>query len=282
MSLATVLAAACGVLASAGAVELAALRPWRLRGAGGGSVRPFGLALTVLRRVGRGVGPAGPRDLEARLDAAGSRLPLADFLAVKGGAAVLTTVGTLLLAPGLPGRLPVPVVLALPAAAFLVPDLWLRRRIRARAAVMERELPDVLDLVRVGVAAGLSADRALAEVARRHAGLLAAELERTAAEVSLGRPTVEAYASFARRVPIPGATVLTAALVRASRHGTPLGPTLAAQAAEARSVRSRRAVETAARAAPKIQLVVALLLVPSVLLLVAAALAPSLVGEATP
>jgi tight adherence protein C len=47
---------------------------------------------------------------------------------------------------------------------------------------------------------------------------------------------------------------------------------VAAQARDARFALARAAREEAARAGPKIQLVVALLLVPSVLLLVAAAL----------
>jgi len=291
------LALASGALAAAGLVELAsaqrAARGARGGGGGGGGgrasrggIRGSGpgragarLAIAALRRLGRGVGPAaGPRDLPARLDAAGVRLALADLLAIKAGAALSTGLIALVLAPGLPGRLPVLAVLALPAAAFLVPDLWLRRRIRRRAAAMERELPDVLDLVRVAVGAGLPADRALAEVGRRHPGVLARELRRTTSEIALGLPTDEAYARLARRAPVPGATVLTAALVRAARHGASLGPTLAAQAAEARSQRGREAAEAAARAAPKIQLVVALLLVPSVLLLVAAALVPSLTG----
>ena len=59
-----------------------------------------------------------------------------------------------------------------------------------------------------------------------------------------------------------------------ARHGAPLGPSLEAQATEARARAARRHTEAAARAAPQVQLVVALLLVPSVLLLVAAALIP--------
>jgi tight adherence protein C len=73
---------------------------------------------------------------------------------------------------------------------------------------------------------------------------------------------------------------LVAALRRAERHGAPLGPSLAAQAREARARETQRTLEAAARAAPQIQLVVALLLVPAVLLLVAAALVPALAGGA--
>lgn len=60
---------------------------------------------------------------------------------------------------------------------------------------------------------------------------------------------------------------------RADRHGAPLTPALAALAADARAARARAVREQAAKAAPKIQLVVALLLVPAVMLLVGAALA---------
>ena len=77
---------------------------------------------------------------------------------------------------------------------------------------------------------------------------------------------------------MPEITALVAALERAARHGAPLADTLAAQAREAREVRRRRIFEESARAAPKVQLVVALLLVPSVLLLVAAALAAALLS----
>ena len=73
-----------------------------------------------------------------------------------------------------------------------------------------------------------------------------------------------------------------AALERAGRHGAPLGETLASQARGARLAHRREIEERAARAAPKIQLVVALLLVPSVLLLVAAALAAALIGGGGP
>ena len=84
-------------------------------------------------------------------------------------------------------------------------------------------------------------------------------------------------AALAARCPIHGVVALVAAVGRAQRHGAPLGETLAAQATEARADRARRIRERAGRAAPKIQLVIALLLVPSVLLLVAAALLASLV-----
>jgi acyl-CoA reductase-like NAD-dependent aldehyde dehydrogenase len=57
-----------------------------------------------------------------------------------------------------------------------------------------------------------------------------------------------------------------------------LGPALAALALEARADRARLAREAAARAAPKVQLVVAALLVPGAMLLIASALLGALTG----
>jgi tight adherence protein C len=141
---------------------------------------------------------------------------------------------------------------------------------------MEAELPDVLDLLRVAIAAGLAPRRALAEVGRRHPGLLAVELKRAAARAAMGEPVETTLTSLEQRCPATGIAQLIAALKRAERHGAPLAGTLTAQAAEARSRRAAQRSEQAAKAAPKIQLVVALLLVPAVLLLVAAALIEAL------
>jgi tight adherence protein C len=178
-----------------------------------------------------------------------------------------------------PGRLGTLVVAAAPVAGFLAPDWWLARLARHRARVVRRDLPALLELLRVSVEAGLAPAAAMSAVAERAGGPLAAEWATVAREVALGVPLAAALERSATRLPLPEIRDLTAAIVRASRHGAPLGRTLAAQAVEARAARRRRIEEEAARAGPKIQLVIALLLVPSVLLLVAAALAAALLGD---
>jgi tight adherence protein C len=231
----------------------------------------------VLGRVGgRGRAAAGAG---ARLEAAGLDGAQAPQLAaLRGGAALAGLAFAVLLAPGLPPRWVVLEALAASGAGYLAPDVWLRRRAQQRARAIAAELADVLDLLRVAATAGLPVRRALTEVGRRHPGVLAAELARAAARLGLGAPDDEVLAALERRCPAEGIPALTAALTRARRLGAPLAGTLAAQAEEARARRAQRCAEAAARASPKIQLVVALLLVPSVLLLVAAALIPSFAG----
>ncbi len=257
--------------------EVAEERASRPRGTG--PTRRDGVALGALVRLGRRAGTAPPpRDLGRRIAAAGldPRVSPADLMALKGGVVLLVLVVGVPLALGLPGALGPVSALALPVAGFFVPDRWLVLRARRRAAVMAVEVSDVLDLLRVAVAAGQTPGRAMGEVGRRHPGLLAAELRRVAREVAAGTPRGTALDGLAARCPLPTVVALVAAVHRADRHGVALAPSLAALAADARADRVRLLADHAARAAPKIQLVIALLLVPAVLLLVAAAMVSAL------
>ena len=221
-----------------------------------------------------------PRDLAARLDAAGrpGGLGEREAMAAKLAAALAGAVAGLLAAAA-PGRLGLLLAALAPAAGFLAPDLWLARLGRARARAARRELPGLLDLLRVTVESGASLTEAMRAVGAEGRGPLAAEWRAAGRRVALGAPLTDALRDVRRRLPLPELAALAAALERSRRHGVPLAETLRAQAREARAALSREAREHAARAGPKIQLVVALLLVPSVLLLVAAALVSALAGS---
>jgi tight adherence protein C len=181
----------------------------------------------------------------------------------------------------LPGRLGVLVAVAAPLAGFFAPDIHRARRRRARHEAARRDLPTLLDLLRVSVEAGSSLPEALAEVGRRSGSPLARLWAGVAAEVAVGVPLGEALEGHRRALPISEVASFVGALERAARHGAPLSDTLAAQARDARHARRRAIHEQAAKAGPKMQLVVALLLVPSVMLLVAAGLLSALLGGGT-
>jgi tight adherence protein C len=278
VSRALLLAVAAAALAAGGIVELAAVGVRVGRGAAARR-RDQGRLTAALTGLGRRIGvSAAPDDLARRLDAAGvaPAVTAAEVMALKWGAAVTAAVAVLPVAAVLPGRLGPVAVIAAPAAAFLAPDAWLARRTRRRRAAMAAELADVLDLLHVAVSAGLAPMRALGDVGRRRGGPLAAELRAAATRASLGVPRADALAGLTRRCPLEGVAALVSAIGRAERHGAPLAPALLALSADARAERAQRLRERAGRAAPKIQLVVALLLVPAVMLLVGACLAAAL------
>lgn len=213
---------------------------------------------------------------DPRLQAAGLDRPVGWLRRARRLAAAAALLPAAPLALVAPGRT-APVVLAgLPAAAAALPSMLVRARARRRGRALAEELPDVLGLLLGALDAGLPPRRAAAETARHARGLLAAELHDAVRRTALGERWSEALARLESRCPQPGVVALARALRRAHDEGAPPLPALQALAADARAARAAAARERAARAAPQIQLVVALLLVPAVLLLVAAVLLPAL------
>jgi tight adherence protein C len=282
MTAATLVAGLAGLLGAVGLVDLAVVVADARAARGTEGEDPSGGAprwAQVLTGLGRRIGaPAAPGDLAARLDAAGlpGTVRTADAMAAKAGGALAVALLALPVVAALPTRLALVLTPAAAAAGFLLPDWWLRRRARRRAAHAQLELPDVLDLLCVAVEAGLPTSRALQEVGRRRGGVVAAELRAVAARLALGVPRAQALTALQRRLPLPAVAALATAVARADRHGAPLAPALRALAEQARADRARRLHDQAASAAPRIQLAVALLLVPAVLLLVAAGLVDGL------
>jgi tight adherence protein C len=229
-------------------------------------------SLAILRRI------SPPSDLRARLAAAGQPggLGSREWMALKTGSAIAASAASFGILTGGASRLGVLIAVAGPLAGFAAPDFWLARAVRARSEAAVRELPDLLDLLRVSVEAGLAPVRAMGAVAAQFDGPLASEWRGVAAAVTLGEPQAAAIGRMTERIAAEEVRAFADALLRARRHGLPLASVLATQAASAREARRRRIREQAARAGPKMQLVVALVLVPSMLLIVTALLVSEL------
>ncbi len=212
--------------------------------------------------------------IPARLRRAGleSRLGLGAVLAAKLGCALAALPVASVASPAAPGRLSLIVAAGLPAAGFLAPDALLERRARRRARQLLAALPDALDLLAVGAASGRNPASGMAEIAKTQDGALARELAITVAELGCGSSQADALAGLRDRAPGSELASLVSVIERSARYGSPLTDQLRGQATALRGDQRRRVEEQAARAAPKIQLAVALLLVPSVLLMIAAAL----------
>jgi tight adherence protein C len=193
-------------------------------------------------------------------------------LALKLAAAMAGGLVGLIAAPAAPGRTSFLVAVAMPAAGFVLPDALLEREARRRHRRLLAALPDALDLLAIGSAAGRSPAAGFAELARAGSGPLAEELRVTVAELECGRPLAGSLASLRERIPGSEIATLCASIERSRRLGSPLADQLRRQSISLRRDQRRAVEEHAARAAPKIQLVVALVLVPSVLLMIAAAL----------
>lgn len=274
--------AAVPAAAIAGAGVTYAIASWLARAA---STRRRSLNRASLETVARSVlgsaarvlpaavARAGRRDVRALIALAGlsGRVTSRDVAAAR----VVAGLGALALSPrvaavGPPRLVPVLVVGWLAAAAEL-PVWWLRLHGRRRAEALRAALPDALELLRGCLVAGVPVRRALGLVGEHCAEPVSAELRGASAEMSLGVPLATALDGLAARNPVPEIRSLVAAVRQAQRHGSALAPVVEAQAEEVRRGRDRELVERAARAGPKIQLIVAATLVPAALLGFAAA-----------
>ena len=227
-----------------------------------------------LRRSRAGAGLGGLFDVAGRLARAGlsERVSVEGVFILRAAGALAGLFAAILAAPAAPGRLSWLVLLGLPMAAFFAPDALLERAARRRHERLLAELPDALDRLAVSAASGRSARAGLADLAADGAGPLATELGIAVAELSAGRSQEQALGTLRDRVGGGQIAGIVAAIERSRRFGSPLADQLRRQASSLRVDQRRAVAERAARAAPKIQLVVALVLVPSVLLIIAAAL----------
>jgi tight adherence protein C len=212
--------------------------------------------------------------LPERLRRAGleGRIPLSAMLVAKVAGAFVGGLVGLPASPAAPGRTALLVAVGMPLAGFFAPDALLERRARQRHRRLIAALPDALDLLAVSAASGRGPAAGIEQLARAGEGPLVEELRLAVAEISCGVPLSGALESLRRRVHGSELAMLVAAIERSRRFGSPLADQLRRQATSLRRDSRRAVEERAARAAPKIQLVVALVLVPSVLLMIAAGL----------
>ncbi len=202
----------------------------------------------------------------------GARLDPRAVVAAKLGGAGAGGLIAALAVPVLPGRFGAVVAVAMVAAGFVTPDAMLERATRRRRTRMVTALPDALDTLAVGAAAGRDPFTGLGEIANESSGPLSVELAHAVAEIEAGEPVAVAIRRLRERIGAPEIGALAATLERSRTYGSPLADQLHLQATSLRRDARRRIEDQAARAAPKIQLVVALVLVPSVLLTIAAAI----------
>lgn len=176
-----------------------------------------------------------------------------------------------LLAGTLAAVVALPLVVLVPVAALggrVLPDRVVATMARRRRQRIVWALPDLLDLMVICVEAGMALDPALGLAADRLGGPLGDEVRATLADQALGTPRRAAYRGLAQRTGSDDVGRLVAALLQAEELGTPLATALAGQAEALRASRRQGARDRAARAAPRIQLVVALVMVPGAMVLI--------------
>jgi len=205
----------------------------------------------------------------------------ADMASLRAGAAIGFGCLGLVVAVLLGGASGVFVAVALWAFGGAYPDLWLRSAAARRAERIERRVPELVELVASLVAAGVGVDASLRGAGEAVGGELGGELERMQANLALGRSRADELRELAARTGSPSLAQLALALRLSDRLGVPLAEALRRQADRARVQRARAVQERAAKAGPRVLVVVVFVLVPAALLPLAAAVVLTVAGSFT-
>ena len=202
--------------------------------------------------------PAKARqDLDNRLELAGrpGNLTPADFGAIRiVAAAIVAAIGLLL---GLLMASTIYAVVGLAVGAivgYYAPVMWLKQKVDARRAAIQKGLPDAMDLLVIAVDAGLGFVAALARVTDKYKNALSDEFAKVLREVSLGRPRLEAMDEMGRSSGVEDLHNFIQAIIQSEQFGTGIGKILRIQADDMRRRRRQRAQEKAAQATLKMLL----------------------------
>ena len=159
-------------------------------------------------------------------------------------------------------------VFILPLLGGLVPSYWLKFRIKKRREQVTNDLPDLLDLMCISVAAGLGLEQAMQVSCARFESPVCLELRLTLREMELGLSRHDALENMKLRTDIDDLVTFAVVLSQADALGLPIGRVLQAQADEMRDKRRQRAREKAAKVPVKILFPLALCFLPAILIVV--------------
>jgi tight adherence protein C len=204
-----------------------------------------GIALSQL-------GEERERRLRRQLDAAGLyRTSVATFLGYRVFAASALAIGISLVvsASGSIGVRAVFVIVWLTIAGWWLPNYLVKRRARLRLEQVDREVPELVDLLVTTIEAGVGFGGGLQLAARSIRGPLGDELRLALQQQSLGLTAHQALQNLTTRVESATLRAFSQALIQGETLGVSIGKVMRDLAVEMR-LRRRQAAEERAQKAP--------------------------------
>lgn len=206
--------------------------------------------------------------LQQRLILAGNpgNLSPGEFIALQYVIAIIFAVATVLTTISIgvePYRMSLLGAAAL-ILGYIIPVIYLNSLISSRKQSIQRDLPDVLDLLKISVEAGLGFDGALVKVIEKTDGVLASEFKRVLQEVKKGKARRVALKDMAERCQVDDLSTFVGAVVQADQLGVSIGNVLKIQADQMRQKRRQRAEETAMKAPVKMLIPLIFFIFPTI------------------
>jgi tight adherence protein C len=210
-------------------------------------------ALKVARRLS---GSDAAERIRHRLDVAGNppgwtveRVQAGKVIGAIGLFLISVAVTTLI---GTGFTLRIVFVVGATAVGWLGPNLYLYQRVYDRSKLIQRALPDAIDLMTISVESGLAFDAAVQQVGRNTEGPLADEFSRVLREMQIGQGRAEALRALGERTEVDDLKGFVTSMIQADSFGIPIANVLRIQSSEIRMKRRQRAEEQAQKVPVKI------------------------------
>jgi len=151
---------------------------------------------------------------------------------------------------------------------LLIPNIWLREKLKRRQLIIFHTLPDVLDLMTVCVEAGLGLDASIIKITEEgqfKENVLAKEFAQVSREIRAGKPRVDALRDMGERTGVEDVRSLIALLIQTERLGASLSRSLRVHSDSLRTKRRQIAEEAAAKTSIKLIFPLAFFIFPALL-----------------
>jgi tight adherence protein C len=151
---------------------------------------------------------------------------------------------------------------------YILPGIWLDRKIKERKKNILKALPDALDLLCISVEAGLAFDLALQRVAQKWDNELSREFQRVLQDIRLGRTRREALRDLVTRTGVEDVQTFVSAVIQADQLGVSMSKILRIQSDQLRVRRRQRAEEAAQKAPVKMLIPMVFLIFPALFVVI--------------
>ncbi|MGW2344969.1 DUF5936 domain-containing protein [Streptomyces sp. NPDC001661] len=154
------------------------------------------------------------------------------------------------------------------AFGALAADALIWQAVRDRKEVIDRTLPDFLDVLAVVVSAGLGFRQALDRVSEKYEGPWADELRITLRQMDMGVPRRQAFDELRRRNASEQVAQFVSALQQGEELGSPIADTLIQLATDMRRTDAQNSRRRAAKTIPKATMVTLVFMLPATMILI--------------
>jgi len=153
---------------------------------------------------------------------------------------------------------------------YMIPEFWLKGRIKKVKAVIVKELPDAIDLLGLCVNAGLDFMLSLKWVVEKSPpSVMVDELNTILQEINVGKTRRDAIKDLAARYELPDLSTFARTLIQADKMGTSVTEALNILSEDMRIARYRRGEQLALKSPMKMLVPLLLFIFPVVGILVA-------------